>query len=88
MSHIIIGILGMVGSFFLLRYREQVGDLIGEADWMHAVGGVYNLVILLAIFFFFFSVAYLTGTTSLLLSPLRYLFPGSSYQASSSGLLN
>ncbi|MDD4319376.1 MAG: hypothetical protein PHW10_03575 [Candidatus Peribacteraceae bacterium] len=71
-----LSIIGIIGAYFLLRYRERVGDLIGEADWMNKVGGVYNLIIFCAVLLFFWSIAELTGTTDALFSPLLYLFPG------------
>ncbi|MFA6038775.1 MAG: hypothetical protein WCV62_04075 [Candidatus Peribacteraceae bacterium] len=73
---IILPIVGIVGSFCLIKYREQVGDMIGEAQWMKNVGGVYILVIIIAVFIFFWSLAELTGTTDVLFGPLKYLIPG------------
>lgn len=73
---VIFALLGMVGSFFMIKYREYIGDAIGEADWMSKVGGVYNVVVILAVFIFFWSLATLTGTTEILFSPLLWLIPG------------
>lgn len=72
----VLGIIGIVGSFFLIRYREMVGDMIGDADWMKYVGGNYNLVVIIAVIIFFWSLAEMTGTTYLLFAPLRFLIPG------------
>ena len=72
----ILPIIGIVGSFFLLKYREAIGNIMGEAEWMRKVGGVYNVVIIVAIFIFFWSLAELTGTTQILFSPLLWLIPG------------
>jgi hypothetical protein len=72
---IFLSLVGIVGSFFLIKYREKVGDMVGEADWMTKVGGVYNVMIFVAVFIFFWSIATLTGTTSVLFSFLRFL-PG------------
>lgn len=72
----LIAIFGMVCSLYLLKYREKVGDIIGEAEWMNKVGGVYNLVIILSLFLFFWSIAILTGTQDILLKPLIMLLPG------------
>ena len=71
-----LSILGIVGSFFMIKYREPIGNTFGEAEWMSKVGGIYNLVILIAVFIFFWSLATLTGTTQILFSPLLYLLPG------------
>ena len=54
-----------------------MGDTIGEADWMRKVGGVYNVIVIAAIFLFFWSLAVLTGTTNIFLKPLTFLIPGS-----------
>lgn len=72
----ILSIIGLVGSFFLLRYRQQAGDMIGEADWMHKIGGVYNCIIIVAIVIFFWSIAELTGTTDVFFRPFLLLMPG------------
>lgn len=74
--NIFLGILGMAAGVLLIKYRDVVGQTIGDADWMKYVGGVYNFVILVGIFIFFFSLAKMTGTTGLLLAPLRWLIPG------------
>ena len=71
----ILPLLGMVGSFYLIKKREVIGDMIGEAEWMRKVGGVHNLLIVVAILLFFWCVAALTGTTSILFSPFLWLFP-------------
>jgi hypothetical protein len=73
---IILGLLGIVGSFFMLKYRETIGDLLGEAQWMSKIGGAYNLVVILAILLFFWSLAEMTNTTHLFFKPLLFLFPG------------
>lgn len=72
----IIGLLGILAAFLLLRYREQVGDTIGEGDWMHALGGVYGVVTFVALIVFLTSIATMTGTIGFLFAPLRWLFPG------------
>jgi hypothetical protein len=77
---------GMFGSFFMIYYRQKVGDMFGEADWMRKVGGIYNVIVFIAIFVFFWSIAELTGTTSLLFRPFLMLFPGSSYQLQDPGM--
>lgn len=75
MGRYLLILTGIVGSFFLVVYRETVGDLIGEADWMKKVGGVHNFILILALFLFFWSLAELTGTAEFLFSPLTRLFP-------------
>ena len=68
-------LFGIIASFLLLKFRQQVGDVIGEADWMNKIGGVYNFIIILAIFIFFWSIAELTGTSP---HPLRAAQDGDS----------
>ncbi len=75
-----LSILGIVASFFLLKYRQKTGDAIGEAEWMKKLGGVYMVVAIVAVLIFFWSVAELTGTTDIMFAPLRRLIPGT-YQA-------
>ncbi len=72
---IILALLGLGLAFALIRYRETVGDMLGEADWMHAVGGIYAIVVYLAIFIILWSIAELTGTTSVLFAPIMWLLP-------------
>ncbi len=74
--HYFLSLLGIVLSITMLRYRERIGDFMGEADWMKYTGGVYNFVIILALFIFFWSLTSLTGTTEILFRPFLYLLPG------------
>lgn len=71
-----LSIVGILGSIAMLKYRQQVGDMMGEAEWMSAFGGVYNFVVILAIFILFWSITSLTGTQDVLFRPFLYLFPG------------
>ncbi len=71
-----LAILGIILSILMLKYREKLGDFAGEADWMKYVGGIYNVVIIIALFCFLWSISVLTGTTDLLFEPFLYLFPG------------
>ncbi len=72
----LLSFVGIVLSIFMLRYRERLGDFMGEADWMKYVGGVYNFVIIISIFMFLWSIATLTGTTEILFTPFLYILPG------------
>lgn len=76
-----LSIIGMIGAFFLLKYRQKVGDMIGEADWMLKLGGVYNVIIIFSIFIFFWGLATLTGTSDFLFGWIRYIIPGLQPQA-------
>lgn len=68
-------ILGIVGAFALIKYREQIGDIFGDPDWLRPVGGIYFTIVYIAIFIIFWSIAVLTGTTEILFQPFLWLFP-------------
>ena len=76
MGYWLLIVVGLVGPFFLIKYRESIGDMIGEAEWMKKIGGVYNVILIIAIVIFFWTIAEMTGTTGILFSPLKSLFPG------------
>jgi hypothetical protein len=76
MGSIFIGLIGIVCSFFLVKYREQIGNMLGEPEWATKVGGIYNVVLIVAIFFFFWSLATMTGTSAILFAPIVNLIPG------------
>lgn len=75
MGYYLLIATGLVGPFFLIKYRASIGDIVGEAAWMKKIGGVYNFIIILALFIFFWTIAEMTGTTDILFSPLRSFFP-------------
>lgn len=68
-------VIGLVTPFFLIKYREQIGDTIGEADWMRWFGGVYIFITIVAIVLFFWALAETTGTTNILFKPVIQIFP-------------
>ncbi len=73
--HIVLGLIGIACSVMLIVYRESVGDMLGEPLWAEKVGGIYNVVVIFAVLLFFWSIAYMTGTLDIFLSPLLRLFP-------------
>ena len=75
MGYYLLIALGLIGPFVLIKYREMIGDMIGEASWMRKVGGVYNVVFIVAMLIFFWTLAEATGTTGVLFAPLRRLSP-------------
>ena len=77
---IFLGLCGIVLSFYMIKYRERVGDALGEAEWMRNVGGIYMIVIGLAIFFFLWGLAAITNTMDIFLWPV-FLIPGFSRPA-------
>jgi hypothetical protein len=78
------GILAIIASFLLIKYREQIVGTTGKFAWAEkylGLGGTYRFMVILGVFFFFWGVAYITGTTDVFLGPLRYvLFPGGTGQ--------
>lgn len=79
MGRFFIAMIGIAVSFLMMRYREQIGDSLGNADFMKYFGGPYNFVVFLAIIGFFWSVSYLTGTTQILFFPI-YMVMGGAFQ--------
>ncbi len=74
--NILLGIIGMVAGIAIIKFREPIGDLFGEATWTRYVGGPYNMAIIVGILLFFFSLAKMTGTTDFFLAPLKMVLPG------------
>ena len=73
------GLLAIAASFFLIKYRERVVAFTGKFAWAEqylGMGGTYNLMVIIAVVLFLWGVASITGTTDVLLAPLRMLFPG------------
>ncbi len=71
-----IQICGMIAAILMFKYREKIGDALGDAEWMRYVGGVYNFIMILAVFIFFWSIAALTGTERILFAPAFWFFGG------------
>lgn len=74
--HIFLSLMGIVVALALLKYREPMGNMIGEAEWMQKVGGVYNVIIIISLLIFFWSLAELTGTTDMFFAPIKWMIPG------------
>ena len=68
----IFAILGIVLSFYIIKYREYIGSSIGEMEWMRKIGGIYTIIVLVGILIFFWSVATLTSTTDMFLAPILF----------------
>ena len=73
--HIFFGIVGILFGYAIIRYREAIGNALGDPDWAAKVGGIYNLLIIVGILIFFWSLAYMTGTLGILFAPLMMIFP-------------
>jgi heme/copper-type cytochrome/quinol oxidase subunit 2 len=72
---IFFALIGFVLAYFIVRYRESIGDSLGEQDWMASVGGIYNVVVFIGILIFFWSLATITGTQNFFFTPIRWLLP-------------
>jgi len=73
---IVFGIFGMLIGVFIIKYRERIGDSVGEAYWMRHIGGIYNFLIILGVAIFFWSIATMTGTEQIFFAPLFWIFGG------------
>jgi len=66
---IVLGLIGIVLSFLLVIYREPIVRFIGHIQWAEeklGAGGTYNLMILIGIFCFVFSLMYMTNSFDLI----------------------
>ena len=72
---IILGLIGIVFASVLIKFREHIGEMLGEPAWANKVGGIYNVVIFVAIFIYFWSIAYMTNTQDIFFAPLINLLP-------------
>jgi hypothetical protein len=75
MGRFFLGAIGMIFSFLLIKYRERVGDAIGDPDWANKLGGIYNVLIICGTLGFFWSISYITNTQDILFAPLFWIFP-------------
>ncbi len=73
---IILGILGILFGAVLIKFREQVGDMFGQPSWADKVGGIYNVIVIIGILIFFWSISYMTNTQDIFFAPLFYFLPG------------
>lgn len=62
-------------SYFIIRYRESIGNSLGEQEWMHPIGGIYGVVVVVGILIFFWSLATITGTQDFFFTPIRWILP-------------
>lgn len=69
-------VAGLIGPFFMIMYRESIGDLMGEPPWTKLFGGIYAVVVWIAIFIFFWTIAEMTDSTDILFRGLLYVVGG------------
>jgi len=70
-----LAVIGLILTFFIIKKRETIGNSLGEYEWMRYVGGIYGVVVIVAILIFFWSLATLTGTQDFFFTPIRLFFP-------------
>jgi len=61
--------------------------MIGEPKWTEYIGGVYNMIVLIAVGIFFWCIAEITGTTHILFKPLTWFIPGFGTPSAGSDML-
>lgn len=66
----------IAGSGVMIKFRQQIGDSIGEAEWMRYFGGVYNFIVVLGVLLFFWAIALMTGTVDILFAPIFWIIGG------------
>ena len=71
----ILGIIGILFGAALIKFREQVGDMLGQPAWADKIGGIYNVVVIIGVLMFFWSIAYMTNTQDIFFAPLFYFLP-------------
>lgn len=69
-------ICAMILAVLMIKYRERIGDQLGDPYWTRYVGGIYNFVIIIAVFIFFWAVASLTGTEKIFFFPFYFILGG------------
>lgn len=72
----LLGFFGMVIGVLIIKYRERIGDFTGDAYWMRHVGGIYNVLIIIGVLIFFWSIAAMTNTEKIFFAPLFWIFGG------------
>jgi hypothetical protein len=72
--NIIYGICLIAAAIAMLVYRESIGRMMPEPEWMSRyLGGRYTFTVLLGIIVFFWGVSVMTGLTGIMFAPLRWL---------------
>lgn len=79
------GIFGIIFGFLIIRYRERIGEMLGDPQWASKVGGIYNVLIIVGIFIFLWSLTTMTGTSDVLFSPILSLVGLGSKSATPTG---
>ena len=72
-----LGVMAL--AVLMIKYRERIGDQLGDPLWTRYCGGIYNFVIIVAMFMFFWALASLTGTQKIFFFPF-YMVLGGAFQ--------
>lgn len=72
----IFAIMGLFLSFGIIKWREDLGNSMGNMTWMRYFGGPYVFMVLVGVIMFFWSLATITGTEDIFLAPIIFLVPG------------
>jgi uncharacterized membrane protein YdcZ (DUF606 family) len=75
MVQFVINMILIIVGFLMIKFRERIADMLGEAQWMRYVGGVYGFVVVIGVLMVFYGVARLTGTTDILMAPIFGIIP-------------
>lgn len=79
MKQVFWGLIGIVLSYLMIRYRKQIVDWTGKFAWAETYlgsGGTYNAMVLLSLGLFIFSLLYMTGSLDSVLGGFVGLFAG------------
>ena len=69
--NIVYGLLGLGFAYLLVRYREFIGDILGNMEWAKWVGGIYNVIVMVAIILAIFSLLFIFGLEEQLFGGIR-----------------
>lgn len=65
--HFFYGLLGIILSFFIVKYREDIVEMIGKISWAEKyLGSTYNAIFLIGVFVFIISFLFFIGEEKIL----------------------
>lgn len=70
----ILSIAGLIAPYFIVKHREVIIEITGKFGWAErylGMGGSYTVVVLFAVFLFFFSLLYITGFSDIMFSWMK-----------------
>ncbi|MFH0821052.1 MAG: hypothetical protein V1908_04740 [Candidatus Peregrinibacteria bacterium] len=77
---IVVGIIGIIGSFLIIIYRAPIKHFMGQVEWAERYfgpGGTYTFLLFFALFLFFLSLTIMTGAMDFLFGGFLKSFFGS-----------